>query len=106
MKENFVFVCKKCGDNLGLKYEGTIELSEISKNYLYEQINKIDEIATKLNSCRSIISICAERLIEDESGALWTAYDTIKGLESALDERFNALMQIYQQIETKKAKKK
>jgi len=101
-----VMICKRCGDDLGLKYEGTIELSELSKNYLYEQINKIDEIATKLNSCRSIISICAERLIEDESGALWAAYDIIKGLESNLDERFNALMQVYQEVETKKAKKK
>ena len=101
-----VLICKRCGDDLGLKYEGTIELSDITKEYFYQQINKIDEIATKLNSCRSIISLCAERLTEDESGALWTAYDTIKGLESNLDERFSALMQVYQETTTKKAKKK
>ena len=101
-----VLICKRCGDDLGLKYEGTIELSDITKDYFYSEINKIDEIASKLNSCRSIISLCAERLIDDESGALWSAYDIIKGLESSLDERFNALMQVYQQVETKKAKKK
>ena len=54
-----VLICKRCGDDLGLKYEGTIELSDITKEYFYQQINKIDEIATKLNSCRSIISQCA-----------------------------------------------
>lgn len=101
-----VLICKRCGDDLGLKYEGTIELSDITKEYFYQQINKIDEIATKLNSCRSIISLCAERLMEDESGALWAAYDIIKGLESELDERFSALMQVYQETTTKKAKKK
>ena len=101
-----VMLCKRCGDDLGLKYEGTIELSDITKEYFYQQINKIDEIATKLNNCRSIISICAEKLLDDESGALWAAYDIIKGLESELDERFSALMQVYQEATTKKAKKK
>ena len=101
-----VLICKRCGDDLGLKYERTIELSDITKEYFYQQINKIDEIATKLNSCRSIISICAEKLLDDESGALWAAYDIIKGLESELDERFSALMQVYQETTTKKAKKK
>ena len=101
-----ILLCKRCGDDLGLKYEGTIELSDITKEYFYQQINKIDEIATKLNSCRSIISLCAERLMEDESGALWAAYDIIKDLESNLDERFSALMQVYQEATIKKAKKK
>ena len=101
-----VLICKRCGDDLGLKYEGTIELSDITKEYFYQQINKIDEIATKLNNCRSIISICAEKLLDDESGALWAAYDIIKGLESELDERFSALMQVYQEATIKKAKKK
>jgi len=30
-----VLICKRCGDDLGLKYEGTIELSDITKEYFY-----------------------------------------------------------------------
>jgi hypothetical protein len=103
---NNVLICKKCGDKLGLKYEGVIELEEVYRNIFWDEINKIDELTTKLNSCRSIISICAERLIEDESGALWSAYDIMKDIESKLDERFSNLMQVYKETIVKKAKKK
>jgi hypothetical protein len=103
---NNVLICKKCGDNLGLKYEGVIELEEVYRNIFWDEINKIDELTTKLNSCRSIIYICAERLIEDESGALWSAYDIMKDIESKLDERFSNLMQVYKETIVKKAKKK
>ena len=101
-----VLICKKCGDDLGLKYEGSIELSDVYRDIFWDEINKIDELVTKLNSCRSIISICAERLLEDESGALWAAYDIMKDIEIKLDEKVSSLMQIYKQTEIKKAKKK
>ena len=103
-----VLICKRCGDDLGLKYEGTIELSDFYRDIFWDEINKIDELVTKLNSCRSIISICAERLLEDESGALWAAYDIMKDIESKLDEKVSSLMQIYKETKTpvKKAKKK
>lgn len=94
---NNVLICKKCGDELGLKYENTIDLAEITQKYFYKQIIEIEELNTKLHSCRSIISICAERLLEDESGALWTAYDTIKDIENKLDEKITSLMQVYKE---------
>jgi len=105
---NNVLICKKCGDKLGLKYEGVIELEEVYKDFFWDEINKIDELVTKLNSCRSIISICAERLLEDESGALWAAYDIMKDIEIKLDEKVSSLMQIYKETKqpVKKAKKK
>jgi hypothetical protein len=103
-----VLICKKCGDDLGLKYEGSIELSDVYRDIFWDEINKIDELITKLNSCRSIISICAERLLEDESGALWAAYDIMKDIESKLDENVSGLKEIYAETKqtTKKAKKK
>lgn len=103
-----VLICKRCGDDLGLKYEGSIELSDVYRNIFWDEINKIDELVTKLNSCRSIISICAERLLEDESGALWAAYDIMKDIESKLDDNISGLKEIYAETKqtAKKAKKK
>ena len=101
-----VLICKRCGDKLGLKYEGTIELEDVMRDYFKSQINEIEELNTKLNSCRSIINICAERLLEDESGALWAASDILQDIEDKIDQKISTLMQIYRQTEIKKAKKK
>ena len=101
-----VLICKKCGDKLGLKYEGTIEIEDLIREHFWIQINQIEKLNTKLNSCRSIINICAERLLDDESGALWAASDILQEIEDGIDEKISSLMQIYKQTEAKKAKKK
>lgn len=75
-------------------------------NELWTQINEIEQLNCKINSCRSIIAICAERTLGDESGALWAASDILEGIENQIDVRAAILMQIYKQLKKPKAKKK
>ena len=73
---------------------------------LWTQVNELELLTCKINSCRSIIAICAERSLGDESGALWAASDILKGIEDEIDVRAAILMQIYRQMKEPKAKKK
>ena len=73
---------------------------------LWTQVNELELLTCKINSCRSIIAICAERSLGDESGALWAASDILQGIEDEIDVRAAILMQIYRQIKEPKAKKK
>jgi hypothetical protein len=74
----------------------------------WKQINEMEQLVCKLNSCQSIIAICAERTLGEESGALWAASDIINDIEAKMDERIHNLCQIYRQLKepVKKAKKK
>jgi hypothetical protein len=74
----------------------------------WKQINEIEQLVCKLNSCQSIIAICAERTLGDESGALWAASDILSETEDKMDDRVHNLCQIYRQLKepVKKAKKK
>lgn len=74
----------------------------------WKQINEMEQLVCKLNSCQSIIAICAERTLGDESGALWAASDIINDIEAKMDDRVHNLCQIYRQLKepVKKAKKK
>jgi hypothetical protein len=74
----------------------------------WKQINEIEQLVCKLNSCQSIIAICAERTLGDESGALWAASDILNDTEAKMDERIHNLCLIYRQLKepVKKAKKK
>jgi hypothetical protein len=79
---------------------------ELIKEF-WKVINQIEEQNTKLNSCRSIISICAERALGDDSGALWASSDILGNIESEMDENIQNLLQVYRQIkEPPKVKKK
>jgi len=73
-----------------------------------EQVNEIEQQTCRLNSCQSIIAICAERSLGDESGALWAASDILLDIEAKLDERIANLLQIYRELKepVKKGKKK
>ena len=75
-------------------------------NEFWTQVNEIEQLNCKINSCRSIIAICAERTLGDESGALWAASDILEGIENQIDVRVAILMQIYKQLKEPKAKKK
>lgn len=74
----------------------------------WKQINEIEQLVCKLNNCQSIIAICAERTLGDDSGALWAASDILNETEEKMDERIHNLCQIYRQLKepVKKAKKK
>jgi hypothetical protein len=74
----------------------------------WKQINEIEQLVCKLNNCQSIIAICAERTLGDESGALWAASDILNETEAKMDDRVHNLCQIYRQLKepVKKAKKK
>jgi hypothetical protein len=74
----------------------------------WKQINEIEHLVCKLNSCQSIIAICAERTLGDESGALWAASDILSETEDKMDDKVHNLCQIYRQLKepVKKAKKK
>lgn len=74
----------------------------------WKQINEIEQLVCKLNSCQSIIAICAERTLGDESGALWAASDILNETEAKMDDRIHNLCQIYRKLKepVKKAKKK
>ena len=74
----------------------------------WKQINEIEQLVCKLNNCQSIIAICAERTLGDESGALWAASDILNETESKMDDKIHELCQIYRKLKepVKKAKKK
>ena len=74
----------------------------------WKQINEIEQLVCKLNNCQSIIAICAERTLGDDSGALWAASDILKETEDKMDDKLHELCLIYRKLKepTKKAKKK
>ena len=80
---------------------------ELMKDF-WNQVNEIEQLSCKINSCQSIITICAERALGDDSGALWAASDILNDIESKLDDRVHNLLLIYRQLKepVKKAKKK
>jgi hypothetical protein len=80
---------------------------ELIKDF-WSQINEMEQLVCKLNGCQSIIAICAERTLGDESGALWAASDILKETEDKMDDRIHKLCAIYRQLKepVKKAKKK
>jgi hypothetical protein len=80
---------------------------ELTKDF-WTQVNEIEQLSCKVNSCQSIIAICAERALGDDSGALWAASDILNDIESKLDDRVHNLLMIYRQLQNpvKKAKKK
>jgi len=80
---------------------------ELVKDF-WSQVNEIEQLSCKINSCQSIIAICAERALGDDSGALWAASDILNDIESKLDDRVHNLLMIYRQLQepVKKAKKK
>ena len=79
---------------------------ELNKEF-WTQVNELEQLNCKLNSCRSIIAICAERLLGDESGALWAVSDMLQSIENEMDVRASILMQISKKLDkpVKKAKK-
>jgi hypothetical protein len=80
---------------------------ELTKDF-WTQVNEIEQLSCKVNSCQSIIAICAERALGDDSGALWAASDILNDIESKLDDRVHNLLMIYRKIKepVEKAKKK
>jgi hypothetical protein len=80
---------------------------ELTKDF-WTQVNEIEQLSCKVNSCQSIIAICAERALGDDSGALWAASDILNDIESKMDDRVHNLLMIYRQLQNpvKKAKKK
>jgi hypothetical protein len=80
---------------------------ELAKDF-WSQVNEIEQLSCKINSCQSIIAICAERALGNDSGALWAASDILNDIESKLDDRVHNLLMIYRQLKepVKKAKKK
>lgn len=74
----------------------------------WKQINEIEQLVCKLNNCQSIIAICAERTLGDDSGALWAASDILNETESKMDDKIHELCLIYRKLKepVKKAKKK
>lgn len=73
----------------------------------WKQINEIEQLVCKLNNCQSIIAICAERTLGDDSGALWAASDILNETEEKMDDKIHNLCQIYIKLKepVKKAKK-
>ena len=83
-------------------------MNEEKLQLLWDEINKVEHLNYKINSCQSIISICAERALGDDSGALWAASDILKDIEEKLDEKIYNLYLICKSLKNqpKKAKKK
>lgn len=79
-------------------------MNEEKLELLWDEINKVEHLNCKINSCQSIIAICAERALGDDSGALWAASDILKDIEKKLDEKIYNLYLITKSL--KKAKKK
>ena len=83
-------------------------MNEEKLQLLWDEINKVEHLNYKINSCQSIIAICAERALGDDSGALWAASDILKDIENKLDEKIYNLYLICKSLKNqpKKAKKK
>jgi hypothetical protein len=83
-------------------------MNEEKLELLWDEINKVEHLNYKINSCQSIIAICAERALGDDSGALWAASDILKDIEEKLDEKIYNLYLICKSLKNqpKKAKKK
>jgi hypothetical protein len=71
----------------------------------WNEVNKIEQQVCRLNSCRSIITICAERTLGDDSGAMWAASDILDDIETKLDERLQNLLQIHEKLRQPTKKK-
>lgn len=80
---------------------------ELMKDF-WSQVNEIEQLNCKINSCQSIIAICAERALGDDSGALWAASDILKDIETKMDDKVHKLCSIYVQLKepVKKVKNK
>jgi hypothetical protein len=83
-------------------------MNEKLNKEFWDHINQIEQETCRINNCQSIIAICAERTLSDESGALWAASDMLLDIESKLDERIHKLLDVYKKLKepVKKAKKK
>jgi hypothetical protein len=73
-------------------------MNEELNTAFWNVVNEIEHQNTRLNSCQSIVAICAERALGDDSGALWAASDILKDIESKMDERVQTLLSVYRQI--------
>lgn len=78
-------------------------MNEEKLELLWDEINKVEHLNYKINSCQSIIAICAERALGDDSGALWAASDILKDIEEKLDQKISNLYLISKSL--KKGKK-
>ena len=70
---------------------------ELTKQF-WNEVNELEQQICRINSCRSIITICAERANGDDAGALWASSDILGDIESKLDDRVHNLMQVYRKI--------
>lgn len=80
-------------------------MNEELNSELWDEINEIEQQICRLNSCRSIITLCAERTLGDDSGALWAAADILEDIETKLDERLQGLLQIHRKLKEPTKKK-
>jgi len=82
-------------------------MNEVQKSQFWEQVNNLEHLASTLNNCQSIISICAERQCDAESGALWLVADVLSEKENKLDQIIQNLLAISRELNKpiKKAKK-
>ena len=64
----------------------------------WKEINELEQQICRMNSCRSIITICAEKALGDDSGALWAASDIMGDIESKLDERIHNMLMVYRKM--------
>ena len=83
-------------------------MNEELNNEFWKHINEMEQLVCKINNCQSIIAICAERTLGDDSGALWAASDILNETEAKMDEKIYELLKVYRQLKkpTKKEKKK
>jgi uncharacterized protein YaaN involved in tellurite resistance len=89
--------------------ERSNKMNEELNKELWNEINELEQQICRINSCRSIITLCAEKTLGDDSGAMWAASDILGDIESKLDERVHKLSQVYRQLKEPpkpKAKKK
>jgi hypothetical protein len=80
-------------------------MNEELNSEFWNQINEIEKQTCRLNSCRSIITLCAERALGDDSGAMWAAADILDDIETKLDERLQGLLQIHRKLKEPTKKK-
>jgi hypothetical protein len=73
---------------------------------LWDAANEIEELAYKLDSIRDVIELVAGGVDSPYSGALWTVYDALDGIQNKMCVQADKVMDLHrEENKSKKAKK-
>jgi hypothetical protein len=73
---------------------------------LWDAANEIEELAYKLDSVRDAIELIAGGVDSPHSGALWTVYDVLDGIQNKMCIQAEKVMELHREENKSKKTKK